>query len=591
MKDNYIFQNNSFNENEDEEVNNSFFNINQNSLFPKEDSSSNYFNNVYDIREEEEINYNNENNNIINDFQDKSYSFLNNENNINKEFSLISPIPLNDDDSYKLMNDSNLNNNEIIKGQILIKDGNSSGVGTDDTPLSTRGSGSKNQSKEPSLNNSNISNPKINNNNFVSFTNEKIKENKKNSKNSNNTVLSKKRKQRIHLEDLNIDPELIKCKKYQTIGDKVITSRNSVITDLDKKEIRAIRNRISAQKSRDRKKAEFLNLQLQLKYLQQQIEKQNMVIHNFEKELCDTCKSKFRGIILENNNFNINMDDQNQNEKEFLVLDENSSDSSDKKNSLLGKLTGVFIALVCLLGITLCVVEGGFIISNKNKIENVNNLNIRNLNSENDEEYIDENQNISNINITDEDLDINVPLLIKPNRIKNFGNNLNKLQIYHDKFGFDIYSFLKNKKFKKNGFLMKTSYNDSIIDNPICFETKNIEHNNYIIDNSLDNTLPVEAKNIALDNNLSKKIISVFIKDYEILQRYLDGKSLSLEEQIEIEANNSQDGCVYIQMIIPRYKITNYGDNETYYEDGFFEIRGKIFAYNNYYDGKVAASF
>ena len=583
MKDNYIFQNNCFNENDDEEENNSFFNINQNSLFPKEDSSSNYFNNVYDIKVEEEVNYSNENNSIINDFQDKSYSFLNNENNINKDFSLISPIPLNDDDSYKLVN-----NNEI-KGQIVIKDGNSSGVGTDDTPLSTRGSGSKNQSKEPSISNSNISNSKINNNNFISFTNEKVKDNKKNSKNSKNLVLSKKRKQRIHLEDLNIDPELIKCKKYQTIGDKVITSRNSVITDLDKKEIRAIRNRISAQKSRDRKKAEFLNLQLQLKYLQQQIEKQNMVIHNFEKELCDTCKSKLRAIILENNNFNINMDDLNQNEKQFLVLDEISSDSLNKKNSLLGKLTGVFIALVCLLGIALCVVEGGLFISNKNKIENVNHLHIRNL--ENEEIYIDENQNISNINITDEELDINVPLVIKPNRIKNFGNNLNKLQIYHDKFGFDIYSFLKNKQIKKNGFLMKTSYNDSIIDNPICFETKNIEHNNYIIDNSLDNTLPVEAKNIALDNNLSKKIISVFIKDYETLQRYLDGRSLSLEEQIEIEAKNSQDGCVYIQMIIPRYKITNYGDNETYYEDGFFEIRGKIFAYNNYYDGKVAASF
>ena len=69
-----------------------------------------------------------------------------------------------------------------------------------------------------------------------------------NNKNLEKTVLSKKRKHRIHLEDLNIDPEIIKYKKYQTIGDKVITSKNLVITDLDKKEIRAIRNRISAQK-------------------------------------------------------------------------------------------------------------------------------------------------------------------------------------------------------------------------------------------------------------------------------------------------------------------------------------------------------
>ena len=47
-------------------------------------------------------------------------------------------------------------------------------------------------------------------------------------------------------------------------------------------------------------------------------------------------------------------------------------------------------------------------------------------------------------------------------------------------------------------------------------------------------------------------------------------------------------------MIIPKYKIDNYGSNETYTayeEDGFFEVRGKIFAYNNYYGSKVATSF
>ena len=590
MKDNFIFQNNYFNEN-DEEENNSFFDINQNPLFQKEDSSSNYFNNIYNLKEEEQVNNNNDYNNMESDFQYKNCPFLNMGNNLNKDFPLISPIPLNDDDSYKLMNNSNLNNNEIIKEDIFYKDGISSATGSDDTPLSTGGTGSKSRSKEPSLNNSNISNNKINNNNFISFTNEK-----KNCKDCQNTVLSKKRKQRIHLEDLNIDPEIIKYKKYQTIGDKVITSKNSIITDLDKKEIRAIRNRISAQKSRDRKKAEFLDLQIKLKYCQQQIEKQNMAIQHFEKKLCDVCKSKLKEIILENNNFNsIPMEEQNKNEKEYLVLDENSSILTDKKSSLLGKLTGALLALVCLLGIVLCVVEGGIKISYKNNIETASQLNIRQLTSqENDDVYIKENQNISNINITDEDIDIdiNVPLPIKSTRIKNFENYLGKLQLYHDKFGFDIYSFLKSKKHIKKGFLMKKPfYNDSITDNSICFETKNIEHNNYIIDNSLKNTLPIEANNIVLDNNLSKKIISVFIKDYVTLQRFIDGRSLSLEEQIENEAKNSEDGCVYLQMIIPKSKITNYGDNETYYQDGFFEIRGKIFAYNNYYNNKMAASF
>ena len=605
MKDSFIFSNNSFNENEEDDSN-SLFQFNRNSLFQKEDSSSNYFNNIAEElnRDDEGQNninneYNNQSNNFENDFQYKSYQFPENENNLNKDFPLMSPIPVNEDDSYKMIN----NNNDISKEEILYKekekykDGNSSGIGTDDTPLSTRGTGLKNQSKENSLNNSNISNNnnKVNKNNFISFTNENIIKNNIIEKKNNNdkTVLSKKRKQRIHLEDLNIDPEIIKYKKYQTIGDKVITSKNSIITDLDKKEIRAIRNRISAQKSRDRKKAEFLNLQMQLKICQQQIERQKLIIKNFEKISCPVCKTKLNKILLENNNLDINLEpNDNQNEKDYLVLEENSSILSDKKTSILGKIVGTLVAVVCLIGIIICVAQGGFALSNKNIInQNENNFNFRHLTSTNDMDF-NENHNMSNIIIKDEDVDINVPLPIKSNRIKNY-KNWNNLQMYHDKFGLDIYAFLKKRKKGKIGFLLKKQfYNDSLIDNSQCFETKSIEHNNYIIDNNLKNTLPVEANNIVLDNNLSHKIISLFVKDYDTLQRFIDGRSLSLQEQIEIEAKNSEDGCVYLQMIIPKYKIDNYGTNDTYarYEDGFFEIRGKIFAYNNYYENKVTSS-
>ena len=366
---------------------------------------------------------------------------------------------------------------------------------------------------------------------------------------------------------------------------------------MDKKEIRAIRNRISAQKSRDRKKAEFLNLQLQIKYYQQQIEKLNFIIKNFQKIACSECKSKLNEIILESNKFNTPLDQSDlPNEKEYLVLDENSSILSGKKSSILGKISGPLIALVCLLGIVLCVYQGGFSFPNKNiSIENNDNqINLRHLEMTNEMEMDieeEENNTTSNLIIRDEDIDLNVPLPIKSNRL----TILNNLQLYHDRFGFEIYSFLKKKRKVQNGFLMKKAfYNDSIRDNSMCIETKTIEHNNYIIDNNFKNTLPVEANNIVLDNNLSHRIISLFVKDYVSLQRFIDGKSLSLQEQIEIEAKNSEDGCVYLQMIIPKYKIDNYGSNDTYtaYEnDGFFEIRGKIFAYNNYYSSKVAASF
>ena len=600
MKDSFILQTNSL----EEEDNNSLFQLNFNSFIQKEDSSSNYFNNFEQLNGEEEPsnntidkNLNNfQNNNFENDFQYKNIEFPDNENNLNKDFSLMSPIPIQEEDSYKIMNNNNFNNNENAKEEVIYKDGNSSGIGTDDTPLSTGGSGLKKQSKENSLNNSNIikNNSKFNSN-VITFTNEIINNKKQNEKNGDKTVLSKKRKQRIHLEDLNIDPEIIKYKKYQTIGDKVITSKNSVITELDKKEIRAIRNRISAQKSRDRKKAEFLNLQLQIKYYQQQIEKLNFIIKNFEKIACSECKSKLNEIILESNKFNTPLDQSDlPNEKEYLVLDENSSILSDKKNTILGKISGALIAIVCLIGIILCVSQGGFSFPNRSiqNENNVNQINIRNLETPDEMDIEEEDNNTtSNLVIKDEDIGLNVPLPIKSNRL----TNLNNLQLYHDRFGFEIYSFLKKKRKLKNGFLMKKPfYNDSIIDNSMCIETKTIEHNNYIIDNNFKNTLPIEANNIVLDNNLSHKIISLFVKDYDTLQRFIDGKSLSLQEQIEIEAKNSEDGCVYLQMIIPKYKMDNYGSNDTYTsyeEDGFFEIRGKIFAYNNYYGSKVATSF
>ena len=607
MKDNFILSNNSFDENENEEEDKSLFNINHNSSFQNQDSSINYFNNVdLEIKQEGEINNNNGYCDDINyfDIQDKDNIFSENENNLNKDFALISPIPINEEDSCKILNKNNFSNNEISKEEIIFKDINSSGTGADSAPLSTGGTGVKDHSKDNSL--SNINN-NIVNGNFISFLNENKNnknENTNNSKkqNADKTVLSKKRKTRIHLEDLNIDPEIIKYKKYQTIGDKVITSKNSVITDLDKKEIRAIRNRISAQKSRDRKKAELLNLQMKLKYLTEQIEKQNLVIQNFEKVSCPKCKSKLAEInklYIDNNSFKIPLDQNEvENEQEELVLDESSSTLSGKKSSIVDKIAGTLLAVLCLIGIILCVVEGGYTLSYGNNLVE-NQLSLRHLSSneiyEKENKIINDNEN--------ENININVPLPIKTNSILknwNLENHMNKLQLYHDKFGLDIYSFLKKQKkekIKKVGFLLKKPFhnNDSLTDTSMCIETKNIEHNNYIIDNNLKNTLPVEANNIVLDNSyneLSHRIISLFVKDYDILKRFYGGKTLSLQEQIETEAKNSEDGCVYLQMIIPR--VNNFGnnnDNYTGYENDFFEIRCKIFAYNNYYDNKVTPAY
>ena len=536
MEDSFLFQNN-FNENEMENNN---FNLN---LSFQNDESSNYFPNILN----QEFNIESYENNIV---FNKNISFIE-EDNFNKEIpkqeNIIEPF------NQKFEKDnSNLNISNSQLSQLN----------------STKGTGDKN-------NESKINDIKLN---YIKI-NDMISDNIGKRKN-NNINTGKKRKQRIHLEDLNIDPEIIKCKKYQTIGDKVITSKNSKITDLDRKEIRAIRNRISAQKSRDRKKAEFNELQKKVKFYEELTKKHILMIKDYERISCPECRSKFMELKL-----NISLE-QNDPDKEILVLDEDISFfSSDKKGSILTKLTGALIALVCLLGIMLCLTQGG-LVGNLLKNRNINDLNklneryqLRQLNQE--EEKIDE-----NINLKDDNGKVLLPI---NQEILDY--NINQLQLYHDRFGFEINSYLMKKNKERNGFLMKTQlYNQN--NNSVCIETKNIEHNNYIIDqNSLKNTLPVEANNIVIDNNLSHKIISLFVKDYNTLNRYINGRSLTLQEQIEIEAKNSEDGCVYLQMIIPNYE--NGENNSTInseYKNSFFEIRCKIFAYNNYYESKLATT-
>ncbi len=536
MEDSFLFQNN-FNENEKEDNN---FNLN---LSFQNDESSNYFPNILN----QELNIDSYENNIV--FNKNILSME--EENLNKEVipkqeNILEPF---NEKFEKDSNNLNISNSQLSQSN------------------STKGTGDKN-------NESKLNDIKLND----------IINDEKEKKKNNNINTGKKRKQRIHLEDLNIDPEIIKCKKYQTIGDKVITSKNSKITDLDRKEIRAIRNRISAQKSRDRKKAEFNELQKKVKFYEELTKKHILMIKDYERISCPECRAKFMELKL-----NISLD-QNDPDKEILVLDEDISFfSSDKKGSILTKLTGALIAVVCLLGIILCLAQGnlaGNLIKNRN-INDLNKLNeeyqLRHLT---EEETIEEKNGDNNIELKEDNGNVLLPI---NQEILDY--NINQLQLYHDRFGIEINSYLMKKNKERNGFLMKTQlYNQN--NNSVCIETKNIEHNNYIIDqNSLKNTLPVEANNIVIDNNLSHKIISLFVKDYNTLSRYINGRSLTLQEQIEIEAKNSEDGCVYLQMIIPNYESgENNSTLNSEYKNSFFEIRCKIFAYNNYYESKLATT-
>ena len=328
----------------------------------QENFFSNNFDKDYNINDDDSSLFfmNQNNDNFWFKLDNNAFQFQNNifcQNSLDKELSQISPIPISN-----LGNDSE-SDKQQININICISNDNSNSFATKE----------KSQLKkiEKNKNEINIINNKINpilnldeDNDITNI------DNNNSNNNNNNNLLTKKRRPRIHLEDLNIDPEIIKEKKFLIIGDKVILSKNQIITEEDKKEIRAIRNRKSAKKSRDRKKVEYINLVQKIELLKKQIEEKNIIINNYEKISCIQCKRKmaeFSKILLKKDNIKNNiplaleykekkiinnkngecikneklLKDENKknNEKEELILEEKESFFSDKKNPFNGKIS------------------------------------------------------------------------------------------------------------------------------------------------------------------------------------------------------------------------------------------------------------
>ena len=574
------------------------------------DNNNFFFNKSFGYCEDNEnennsLFFNNKEDNLLHSYNEDDEEYYNNNNINNNELLFTESFPNNNkfnlklDNSFKLNNDNNIfqENNSLkdissIGHTSNLKNDEDSNIINNSSSLNNISNNSSSTKEKSQLKNDNINN--INNN----IINDKKEDININDKDINKEILNKKRKQRIHLEDLGLDPEFIKDKKFETIGDKVFLSKNKILTEEDKKEIRAIRNRISAQKSRDKKKAEFSLFQKQIKYLNEILKQKNLIIDNYEKVCCPQCKAKFeeinKKIISEKIDIDINQDDNNDNSKEkelYLEEDENNSIIPNKNNSFLGKFPMLLIGIVCLIGISLCLFQY------QNYNNKINVIPLRNLKVKNP-------TTINNINsITDkEKIDENVIILeeaYSPGQSNN-DTNLKEtednefLQMCHDKFIFDVYSNHKKKKDleekQKTGFLVKKTYN-KLDPNSFCFETNNINSGDYIINNNnnLTNTLPIQRDNIILNEYISNKIISVLIKDYESLKKYSDGKLLTLKEQIEKSAKNSEDGCIYLQLIMPKNEIGNdYNkENDTCPNNNekYFEIRCKILSYFNYYGG------
>ena len=270
--------------------------------------------------------------------------------------------------------------------------------------------------------------------------------------------------------------------------------------------------------------------------LTEQLNQKILIIKQYESLCCSQCKSKFKEV----NDKIIN--DNNLEGDGGLILDE---DEQNKKKSLLGKIPGLLIGIVCLIGITLCLYQFNININtngNKIPLRNLKNLFNKNITT-----------NINTTNTEDESFKIyEEPISTTVSsdnytEMSDIKEDSDLLQMCHDKFIFDIFSNIKEKQKQKSGFLVKKTFNNKLDPNSFCFQSSTINNGDYIINsnnNNSANTLPIRRDNIILNEYISNKIISVFIKDYDTLKKFSNGKILSLKEQIEHGVKNSEDGCI-----------------------------------------------
>ena len=325
----------------------SIINNKQNSPSDLEDEEENYFLFPYEKDEDKKINklsselINNENkeiNNKKNMFKIQTFSSISKDDSKNKEFSLS-------DDINNTNNISNSNNNSSFN---LLQN----------IPLKERMKIKKEKTKKL-----------LENKTLRSKTDEESKEN-----NSDKNILmmnnNKSQESNININNYNFNINNI---------DK------SILSKLSKKEIKMWRNRLSAQRSRDRKKKELIDLKAITKSLLQENEKLRHGIKERDDKikqlmnlLCPECKNKLNG----NNDFNIsintNLDSLTNNEmniQEKSQLTPSSIIKGKKKLALL--MTGLF-TIFCVFGTLINPSENNLLRNLKEKNKNNTKMDFNN---------------------------------------------------------------------------------------------------------------------------------------------------------------------------------------------------------------------
>ena len=325
----------------------SIINDKSNSPSDLDDEEDNYF--LFPFKEEEAKklnklssnlidNKNKEINNKKNLFKIQTFSSTSKDDSKNKEFSLS-------DDINNTNNISNSNNNSSFN---LFQN----------IPLKERMKIKKEKTKKL-----------LENKTLRSKTDEESKEN-----NSDKNILmmnnNKSQESNININNYNFNINNI---------DK------SILSKLSKKEIKMWRNRLSAQRSRDRKKKELIDLKAITKSLLQENEKLRHGIKERDDKikqlmnlLCPECKNKLNG----NNDFNIsintNLDSLTNNEmniQEKSQLTPSSIIKGKKKLALL--MTGLF-TIFCVFGTLINPSENNLLRNLKEKNKNNTKMDFNN---------------------------------------------------------------------------------------------------------------------------------------------------------------------------------------------------------------------
>ena len=359
-------------------------------LDPNRDLYNKYLLNMNNNNLDSKYPYNNYNNKI--DY----YSIINDKSNspsdLDDEEDNYFLFPFKEEEAKKLNKlSSNLidnKNKEINNKKNLFKIQTFSSTSKDDSK-------NKEFSLSDDINNSNVVSNSNNNNSTNFFQNIPLKERMKIKKEKTKKLLENKTlrsKTDEESKENNMDKNDMIMNNNKNLESNInINNYNfninnidkSILSQLSKKEIKMWRNRLSAQRSRDRKKKELLDLKSITKSLLQENEKLRQGIKERDNKinqlmnlLCPECKNRLNGKNDFNISINTNMDSLTNNElnlQDKSQLTPSSIIGGKKKLALL--MTGLF-TIFCVFGTLINPSENNLLRTLKEKGGNKNSTNL-----------------------------------------------------------------------------------------------------------------------------------------------------------------------------------------------------------------------